>query len=261
MTLHQSSILMEDPMPQDRIEQAREEALTLYQQGVKAQTLGDYPQAEDCYKRCHIMMKAIGNRNGEAAALHYLGTLLEARGDFAEAQSCYEESYILFDQDGDLQNCLFSLFFQCILALKADKHEEGVKILRQAVELSFDLGTSFIQEGWSRIRQMAGVFFAERRIELLIKLGEELNEIGEEIHNNSTKLSTAGRLAQMTQQLGVFFLGCGRFWQASHDLPEEEVTGWLLQTAVNLDQATGSGLAFTDLAAKVIQERQLSESN
>jgi len=114
MTLHQSSILMEDPMPQDRIEQAREEALTLYQQGVKAQTLGDYPQAEDCYKRCHIMMKAIGNRNGEAAALHYLGTLLEARGDFAEAQSCYEESYILFDQDGDLQNCLFSLFFQCI---------------------------------------------------------------------------------------------------------------------------------------------------
>ncbi|HAA57096.1 MAG TPA: hypothetical protein DCE42_20190 [Myxococcales bacterium] len=251
---------MDDPMPQDRIEQAREEALALYQQGVKAQSLGDYPKAEDCYRRCHVMMKAIGNRNGEAAALHYMGTLLEAKGEFAEALDCYRKSFHLFEADEDFQNCLFSLFFQAILSLKLDEPRDGIQTIQQALDMAFGLGTSFIQEGWSRVRQMAGVLFAERKMEDLIFLGESLDQLGEKIQDESDGPSATVKLAQMTQQLGVFLVGTAKFWLAAHggeSLPEDEVTGWLLQTAVNLDQATGAGLAFTDLAAKVIQERLL----
>ena len=95
-------------MPQDRLEQARIEALNLYQEGVQAQTLGDYVKAEDCYRRCHTMMKAIGNRNGEAASLHYMGTLLEAKGEFGESLECYQKSFVLFELEQDFQNCVFS---------------------------------------------------------------------------------------------------------------------------------------------------------
>jgi tetratricopeptide (TPR) repeat protein len=245
-------------MPQDRVEQAREEALLLYQQGVRAQTLGDYPKAEDCYRRCHRMMKAIGNSNGEAAALHYMGTLLEARGDLDEARTSYEESFILFQQDQDFQNCVFSLFFQSMLALKYQDPERAIDLVGQALDLAFQLGVSYVQEGWSRIRQMAGVLFARRQMDALMMLGEKLAHLGkelEEVHGASSP--SQRQLAHMTQQVGLFFLGCGRYWQprdTNETFPAEEVVGWLLQTAVNLDQATGSGLAFTDLAGKVIQE-------
>lgn len=246
-------------MPQDRIEQAREEALALYQQGVRAQTLGNYPKAEDCYRRCHRMMKAIGNRNGEAAALHYMGTLLEAGGRLDEARSSYEESFILFQKDQDFQNCVFSLFFQSMLSLKFNEPARGIDLIAQAIDLAFQLGVSYVQEGWSRIRQMAGVLFARREMGCLLLLGERLAQLGKELEAQSEAQHPAQKqLAGMTQQVGVFFLGCGRYWEpreAQENFPTDEVVSWLLQTAVNLDQATGSGLAFTDFAGKVIQER------
>lgn len=246
-------------MPQDRIEQAREEALALYQKGVRAQTLGDYPAAEECYRRCHLMMKAIGNRNGEAAALHYMGTLLEARGDLEEARTSYEESFILFQQDEDFQNCVFSLFFQSMLSLKSNEYDRGIDLIAQALDLAFQLGVSYVQEGWSRIRQMAGVLFARRELGKLQQLGEKLAQLGKELEEQGGGSHPAHKqLTHMTQQVGIFFLGCGRYWQPRQDddsFPVEEVISWLLQTAVNLDQATGSGLAFTDFAGKVIQER------
>ena len=249
-------------MPQDRIEQAKREAITLYQEGVRAQTLGDYPKAEDAYRRCHGIMKAIGDHNGEAAALHYLGTLLEARFDMDEARDCYEESYRLFGQDDDLQNCLFSLFFQAMLALKIKSYAHSLEVLTESLGLSFQLGPTFVQEAWSRIRQMSGVMFAGRKMKELIALGENLEEIGRSSYEDRSQLNltpTVARLAQLTQQIGVFLIGCGRLWlpeKEENDLPHEEFIRWLLQTAVNLDQATGTGLAFTDLASKVIQEKE-----
>jgi tetratricopeptide (TPR) repeat protein len=250
----------DDPMLRDRTEQAREEAIQLYQQGVKAQALGDYAAAEDCYQRCLLMMRTIGNRNGQAAALHYLGTLYESQGNFDESLKCYEESNTLFDLDQDHQNSLFSIFFQSMLQLKRRQAEESLTLLVRALEMAFRLGPHFVQEAWSRVRQMSGVFFAQRQIQPLIRLGESLEDVSRKIlDQGSSPYPMLERLAQMTQQLGTFLMGCGRLWEPPESVesfPEEEVSSWLLQTAVNLDQATGSGLSFTDLAAKVIQERE-----
>ncbi|MCK6510871.1 tetratricopeptide repeat protein [Myxococcota bacterium] len=247
-------------MSRDRTEQAREEAIQLYQQGVKAQALGEYTQAEDSYQRCLLIMRAIGNRNGQAAALHYLGTLYESKGDFQESLKCYEESNELFALDQDLQNSLFSVFFQAMLRLKMRQHDKSQQLLMRALELAFQLGPHFVQEAWSRVRQMAGVFFAQRQIGVLIRLGEGLEDTSRKVlDQGSSPYPMLERLAQMTQQLGIFLMGCGRLWEPPENIdefPEEEVSSWLLQAAVNLDQATGSGLSFTDLAAKVIQERE-----
>jgi len=247
------------PMPQ---EQARDEAIQLYQQGVKAQALGDYGKAEESYRRCHLIMKSIGNRNGQAAALHHLGTLLESCGQYAEAMSSYQESYTLFLSDQDAQNCLYSLFFQSMLSLKIRESIKAVELLAEAMLLAFRLGPYFVQDGWSRVRQMSGVLFARRHLEELIELGERLKAIGQEgAHQEVSSFPNLPKLAQMTAQLGEFLLGCGSLWKppTGVNLPEEkmaEAASWVLQTAVNLDQATNSGLSFTDLASKVVQERE-----
>ncbi len=245
-------------MPQDRMEQARLEALSLYQQGVQAQTLGNYIQAEDCYRRCNTMMKAIGNRNGEAASLHYMGTLLEAKGDYQEARECFERSFILFEQEEDFQNCVFSLFFQAMLALKMRDHAHAIKLLLESMEMAFQQGASYVQESWNRVRQMAGVLFARRKIEELIDLGDRLVALGDRLSAQENGHPMQRQLGQITNKIGVLLLACGRFWspaEGQDPFPEDEVVQWLLQTAVNLDQSPGTGLAFTDLVAKVIQER------
>lgn len=250
-------------MPQDRLEQARTEALNLYQQGVHLQNLGDYDQAEDCYKRCNLIMKAIGNRNGEAASLHYMGTLLEARGDLIEARDCYRKSYQLFKEDEDLPNSVFSLFFQGILELKLDNYSEGISVLLNAMELAYYQGASYVQESWNRIRQMAGVLFARRKIGALIELGERLISMGEQLSSDRQNTHLMQRqLGQTTHKIGLLLLACGRYWHPSPNqqlFQETELVQWLLQTAVNLDQAPGTGLAFTDLVAKVIQEKPQTE--
>lgn len=245
-------------MPQDRLEQARIEALSLYQQGVQAQTLGKYIQAEDCYRRCHTMMRAIGNRNGEAASLHYMGTLLEAKGEFKEAQDCYQQSFVLFKEEEDFQNCVFSLFFQAMLALKMREHSKAIALLLGAMEMAFEQGASYVQESWNRTRQMAGVLFARREIDALAELGDRLVSLGESLSEQDNGHPMQRQLGQITNKIGVLLLACGRFWSPVGDqqsFPEAEVVQWLLQTAVNLDQSPGTGLAFTDLVAKVIQER------
>lgn len=247
-------------MPQDRLEQARMEALSLYQQGVQAQTLGQYMEAEDCYRRCHTMMKAIGNRNGEAASLHYMGTLLEAKGDYIESRDCYRQSFVLFRLEEDFQNCVFSLFFQAMLALKLEEYIEAIDLLMQAMEMAFQQGASYVQESWNRSRQMAGVLFARRQIDALASLGEKLRQKGEQLSQHQDGHPMQRQLGQITQKIGILLLACGRFWSSHEEhksFPEDEVIQWLLQTAVNLDQSPGTGLAFTDLVAKVIQEREL----
>lgn len=246
-------------MPQDRQEQARMEALSLYQQGVQAQTLGQYNEAEDCYRRCHTMMKAIGNRNGEAASLHYMGTLLEAKGDYAEARDCFRQSFVLFQQEEDFQNCVFSLFFQAMLSLKLEDYSAAIDLLMKAMDMAFQQGASYVQESWNRTRQMAGVLFARRQIEALSELGERLIHQGERLAQQQEGHPMQRQLGQITHKIGVLLLACGRYWTSLDEhksFPEEEVVQWLLQTAVNLDQSPGTGLAFTDLVAKVIQERE-----
>lgn len=245
-------------MPQDRLEQARMNALSLYQEGVQAQTIGEYVKAEDCYRRCHTMMKAIGNRNGEAASLHYMGTLLEAKGDFEEALDCYQKSFVLFQEEQDFQNCIFSLFFQAMLSLKMRQHGSSIELLLEAIEMAFLQGASYVQESWNRVRQMAGVLFARRQIEEMIVLGDRLVALGERLSEQDDGHPMQRQLGQITNKIGILILACGRFWSPSEDqaeFPEAEIVSWLLQTAVNLDQSPGTGLAFTDLVAKVIQER------
>ncbi len=208
-------------MSRDRTEQAREEAIQLYQQGVKAQALGEYTQAEDSYQRCLLIMRAIGNRNGQAAALHYLGTLYESKGDFEESLKCYEESNELFALDQDLQNSLFSVFFQSMLRLKMRQHDKSQQLLMRALELAFQLGPHFVQEAWSRVRQMAGVFFAQRQIKALIRLGEGLEDTSRKVlDQGSSPYPMLERLAQMTQQLGIFLMGCGRLWEPPENIDE-----------------------------------------
>jgi len=244
-------------MPEDRKEEAKRTAIALYQEGVKAQTLGQYKKADECYKRCHTIMKAIGDQNGEAAALHYLGTLSESNQDWEAAKQYYEESFKLFEQDQDHQNCLFSLFFQSILHLKEKSYMRGTELLVDALKLSFELGPPFVQEGWSRLRQMSGVLFAMREVDCLIAIGERLETMCKSLQTEVDHFSPVMiKLIELTGQLGVFLMGCGRLWKPPEgkDFPVDEFIKWLLQTAVDIDQATGTGLAFTDLAAKVIQE-------
>lgn len=247
-------------MPQDRIEQARQEALALYREGISAQSLGRHTKAEECYTRCHQMMKAIGNRNGEAAALHHLATLLESRGDFAEAQRYYTDSFELFSVDGDEQNSLFSLFFQGLLQFKMQEESAGVDLLLQALETAFRLGPSYVQEAWSRLRQASGLLFARRYFALMLSLGERLDEFAQRAQKEyANPDTTLHQVARLSQQVGILLVACARLWlpeeEGGEPAPAEELAMWILQSAVNIDQATGSSLAFTDLAAKAIQER------
>jgi tetratricopeptide (TPR) repeat protein len=245
-------------MPEDRIQQAIEEALTLFHSGVAHQNKGDYPEAEDAYRRCLLMMRAIRNTNGEAATLHYLGTLLESKGAFHEAQTCFEDSYQLFQSENDAQNSLFSLFFQSMLALKLREHEKTSQLLNGALDQAFSMGPKLIQEAWGRARQIAGVLFARKDFLGLIQFGQGMERVGTQQQHQQSTGTLMRKLAELTTQQGTFYLACGRLWTTQDDWneqQEEDLPNWLLQAAVNLDHGTGSGFSFTDLAAKVIQER------
>ena len=246
-------------MDEERLERVRQEALALYREGVTAQASGKYEDAEANHSRCHRLMKAMGNRNGEAAALHQLGNLAEARGDYANARRQFLESYALFAAEGDDQNRLFSLFSQALLALKAGDQADGVDSLLQAVDLGFQLGPVLVQESWSRVRQAAGVLFAIRKIDELHSLGNGLSEVTETVLTKHAREGPLTQLARITSQMGSFVTGCAKLWLPPEEVGKldlEELASWVLQTAVNLDQMTGGAMSFTDLAAKAIQEKE-----
>ncbi len=249
-------------MPHDRLDQVREEAHRLYRKGVEAQEKGNYAEAEEAYKQCLLMMKALGNQNGEAASLHHLGTIFEARGDFQKAKEYYRESFKLFKADNDHQNCIFSLFFQAILHLKTEEFDRAIDLVIEALELCFEEGAAFVHEAWSRIRQIAGVLLAYRKIQQMARLGEKVLDISKKISQNNEISPTRRQLAKITERIGLLILVSGRFWDNEvirDEVKEKEVINWLLQTAVNLDQSPAIGLSFTDFVAKVIQEKRFSK--
>ncbi len=249
-------------MPYDKLEQIKEAAHLLYRQGVEAQERGEYREAEEFYKRCLLMMKAIGSRNGEAASLHHLGTLFEAKGEYQKAKEYYRESYKLFKADQDQQNSIFSLFFQSVLCLKTKEYDESIQLVIESLQLSFQEGVAYVHEAWSRIRQLAGYFFAYREINYLSQLAEELLKLTDKLENNKKNPISIRQLLKITSKIGLLFQVSAKFWQLpqhhreNNSSKERQIIKWLLQTAVNLDQSPAIGLSFTDFVSKVIQERK-----
>ncbi len=145
-------------------EYRREMAAVLHQQGVLAQSRGDYDAALEHYRRSLEMLEQLGDRAGMARTLNAIGIVLQQRGDYDKALDYYQRSLQEAEAIGDRQQIATVLHAIGMVHQDRGDYDAALEHYRRSLEIEEQLGNR------------AGVAISRAQMALLL---EQLDNIGE----------------------------------------------------------------------------------
>ena len=121
-------------------EHQREMAAVLHQQGILAQSRGDYDAALGHYRRSLEMLEQLGDRAGVAKSLNAIGLVLQERGDYDKALDYYQRSLQEAEAIGDRQQIATVLHAIGIVHRHLGDYDVALEHHRRSLEMLEQLG-------------------------------------------------------------------------------------------------------------------------
>jgi len=199
-------------------EHRKEMAVVLHQQGMLAQSRGDYEGALSLYRRSLEIREQLGDRAGAANSYGQIGTLLQAQGQWNEALESYKQALAIFEQLGDRAGVAYTMGNIGYVHHARGDWQEALEAFEQVRRISEDMGDK--PSVAKALHAIGMVHQARGDYEAALGLYRRSLEIKEQLGDRVGAASSLHQIGRVHQARGDYDVALG-YYRRSLEMAEQ----------------------------------------
>jgi predicted ATPase len=185
---------------------------------------GQWPAAEDKFKRSLAMFEELGDERGRAVLLHRVGATAGGRGEFGEARKLVEASDEIHRRRGDVWGRVQTTGSLGAIARDEGDQRRAVDLVRESAVLAHEIGVPWWESG--ALAELAALLLAAGALDEGEARAREALELADRVRDRSGRIFGVGLLALVAAERGQSERA-GRLWGAiEDDTADAPLGGW-----------------------------------
>ena len=185
---------------------------------------GQWPAAEDKFKRSLAMFEELGDERGRAVLLHRVGATAAGRGELREARRLVEASDEIHRRSGDVWGRVQTTGSLGAIARDEGDQRRAVDLVRESALLAHEIGVPWWESG--ALAELAALLLDAGALDEGETRARESLELADRVRDRSGRIFGVGLLARVAAQRGQSERA-GRLWGAiEDDRADAPLGGW-----------------------------------